>query len=317
MTLISDDPSWWPLINANRIGSYFVVIASAGVMYDWALTFGREVELVWRQRWSLVTFLYLSVRYLGIIYAIISILVFVPSISVTDAGCRIMFVTLNWLSMVVFVLLGVIMITRLHAMYSQSRKILIFLVAIFLAVNITGGVITAISMSNVSSDELILSGTYQCTAYYEGNDLILNSLTWILPTVWEVLTLCLALWIAVQYFRELRKPTTRWFIKDCSTVLMILMKTHVVYFASFVVVSCFNLVYLSPAISADTYALKTQIYIGFLQISLLAQRFVMGPRLILDVREFHAKLVAGSDAETGMTSVAFQNRVHVSTGSCV
>lgn len=264
-----------------------------------------------------MTFLYLSVRYLGIIYAIISILVFVPSISVTDAGCRIMFVTLNWLSMVVFVLLGVIMITRLHAMYSQSRKILILLVAIFLAVNITGGVITAISMSNVSSDELILSGTYQCTAYYEGNDLILNSLTWILPTVWEVLTLCLALWIAVQHFRELRKPTTRWFIKDCSTALMILMKTHVAYFASFVVVSCFNLVYLSPAISADTYALKTQIYIGFLQISLLAQRFVMGPRLILDVREFHAKLVAGSDAETGMTSIAFQERVHVSTGSYV
>jgi hypothetical protein len=43
----------------------------------------------------------------------------------------------------------------------------------------------------------------------------------------------------------------------------------------------------------------------------------MGPRLILDVREFHAKLVAGSDAETGMTSIAFQERVHVSTGSYV
>jgi hypothetical protein len=67
----------------------------------------------------------------------------------------------------------------------------------------------------------------------------------------------------------------------------------------------------------DTYALKTQIYIGFLQISLLAQRFVMGPRLILDVQEFHAKLVASSDAETGITSIAFQERVHVSTGSCV
>ncbi|KIK34731.1 hypothetical protein CY34DRAFT_812718 [Suillus luteus UH-Slu-Lm8-n1] len=142
------------------------------------------------------------------------------------------------------------MITRLHAMYSQSKKILIFLIAIFLAVNITGGVITAISMSNVSSDELILSGTYQCTAYYKGNNLILNSLTWILPTVWEVLTLCLAVWSAVQHFRELHKPSTGWFIKDCSTALMILMKTHVVYFAGFVAVSCFNLVYLSPAISA-------------------------------------------------------------------
>ncbi|KAG1787070.1 uncharacterized protein HD556DRAFT_1411143 [Suillus plorans] len=37
--------------------------------YDWALTFGQEVELVWRQPWSLMTVMYLSVRYLGILSA--------------------------------------------------------------------------------------------------------------------------------------------------------------------------------------------------------------------------------------------------------
>ncbi|KAG1744051.1 uncharacterized protein EDB91DRAFT_1124335 [Suillus paluster] len=61
MTVISNDPSWWPLINANRNSSYFAVAASVGVIYDWALTFGQEVELVWRQRWSLMTIMYLSV----------------------------------------------------------------------------------------------------------------------------------------------------------------------------------------------------------------------------------------------------------------
>ncbi|KIK45359.1 hypothetical protein CY34DRAFT_801721 [Suillus luteus UH-Slu-Lm8-n1] len=36
MTLvISDDPSWWPLINSYRVASYFVVAAFVGVMYDW------------------------------------------------------------------------------------------------------------------------------------------------------------------------------------------------------------------------------------------------------------------------------------------
>lgn len=49
------------------------------------LTFGQEVELIWRQRWSLMTVLFLSVRYLGITYAALIVLIFVPTISLTDA----------------------------------------------------------------------------------------------------------------------------------------------------------------------------------------------------------------------------------------
>ncbi|KAG1726189.1 uncharacterized protein EDB91DRAFT_1254448 [Suillus paluster] len=49
-----------------------------------ALTFIQEVELIWRQRWSLMMILYLSVRYGGTIYAVISIQVGVPTISVTN-----------------------------------------------------------------------------------------------------------------------------------------------------------------------------------------------------------------------------------------
>ncbi|KAG2045647.1 hypothetical protein BDR06DRAFT_433508 [Suillus hirtellus] len=61
MTMVPNDPTWWPTINAYRFSSNFVVAAFVGATYDWALTFGQEVELVWRQRWSLMTVLYLSV----------------------------------------------------------------------------------------------------------------------------------------------------------------------------------------------------------------------------------------------------------------
>lgn len=70
MTVISDDPSLWPFINANRLASYFVVAASVGAIYDWVLSFEQEVELIWMQRWSLMTILYLSVRYGGIVFAV-------------------------------------------------------------------------------------------------------------------------------------------------------------------------------------------------------------------------------------------------------
>lgn len=69
MPIISNDPSWWPLINATRIGSYFIglwrasrtimmvsdvvydhaVAAFAGVMYDWG-----EQDSITQSHWYLV-----------------------------------------------------------------------------------------------------------------------------------------------------------------------------------------------------------------------------------------------------------------------
>ncbi|KAG0700265.1 hypothetical protein DFH29DRAFT_1080753 [Suillus ampliporus] len=293
MTLVSNDPSWWPFINSSLISSYFVVASSVVMIYDWALTSGQEVELVWRQRWSLMTALYLSVRYVGIIFVVINIL------------CRMMYVALDWMSVTVNAILGVIMIVRLHAMYQQSRKVLILIVVIFLAFNITGGMIIVIFMRHVSGEVLILSGTHQCSVYSAGDTVLLNAMSWILCTVWEILALCLALWIAVKHFRELRRSSAGGIIEDCFTVLM---KTHVVYFASFVVVSCLELSYLSPTLSANLFSLETQTYLGCLQIFSVVQMFVLGPRLILSLREYNARLVTDSDAATAMTSIAFHVR---------
>ncbi|KAG2130824.1 uncharacterized protein EDB93DRAFT_1340363 [Suillus bovinus] len=59
MTIVSNDPSWWPLfyrlvessqilkLTQSNLGYVFPVAAVVGVVYDWALTFGQEVELVW------------------------------------------------------------------------------------------------------------------------------------------------------------------------------------------------------------------------------------------------------------------------------
>lgn len=56
---------------------------------------------------------------------------------------------------------------------------------------------------------------------------------------------------------------------------------------------------------------------GVLEIFLAVHTFVLGPRLLLSVREYHAKIVADSDTATSMTSIAFQEHVHVSTSSIV
>ncbi|KAG1787058.1 uncharacterized protein HD556DRAFT_1449112 [Suillus plorans] len=324
MTIFSNDPAWWPTINAYRFSSYFSVAAFVVVTYDWALTFAQEVELVWRQRWSLMTVLYLGVRYLGILYAAYvrkpdhpvpysdpladkysesSAQMSAIPLQLTVVPCRnvswIVYVVWNWTGVVIFALLWVTIITRLYAMYQRSRKILISLVVTFLVLNIFDGVVAVMAMVHASGEEIVFSGAHQCWITFTGDILFLNSVTWILGTVWEVSALCLAVWIAVKHFRELRQHSAGGIIGECFTVLM---KTHVLYFASFVAVSCFTLVLdFSPTFSTLQNSLGIQTFYGLLQILEIMQLFVLGPRLILGVREYGAKLVA--DSNTAIASI--------------
>lgn len=219
-----------------------------------------------------------------------------------------MYVALAWMGVVVSAVLGVIIIIRLHAMYWRSRKVLILLIVIFLAINVPNGVITARITMHSPGKELILSGTHHCNIGFDSYDQLLVAVTWVLTTVWETIALCFAGWIAMKHFRELQRSTGR-VIGDCFAVLI---KTHVLYFASFVATSSFHLSYLSPT---NSTSIGSQIYPC--QIFSLVHMFVLGPRLILGVREHYAKLVADSDTGTTMTSLAFQEHVHVSTCSSV
>ncbi|KAG2101150.1 hypothetical protein BD769DRAFT_188706 [Suillus cothurnatus] len=222
---------------------------------------------------------------------------------------------INGTNVVVTAMLGVIMIARLHAMYQRSRSVLIFLVIVFLAVNISCGVIAAMGLKQAAAEVLVLSGTYTCDYGYEGDIQPLIITIWVLNTVWEVSALCLAVWIAVKHFRDLRRfgLSTGSTTGDCFRVLI---KSHVFYFASFVGVSCLQLILVSPYFS-NLDSVGAQILFGVFQILLSVQMFVLGPRLILSVREYHAKLMAESDAETSMKSVVFQEHVNVPTSSIV
>ncbi|KAG1786725.1 hypothetical protein EV424DRAFT_1551365 [Suillus variegatus] len=315
MTYVSNDPSYWPYISANIFLNYWIVAAGIVVVYDWVLTLGQEIELIWRQRWSLMTVLYLTVHtlYWNTVFCCLSSEQY--AIGVVDRCSTIAYYATSGTMVALTAMLGVIMIARLHAMYQGSRTMLMFLIIIFLAVNIACEVIAAISINDTVAEELILSGTHVCSYTYDGEAQLLSSITWILNTVWEVLALCLSVWVAVKHFRELRRlgPSTGSTIGDCFRVLI---QSHVLYFASFVSVSCIQLASLSPEIM-NSNSIGVSILGGVVQILSVVQMFVLGPRLILSVREYHAKLVAYSDAETSMNSIVFQEHVHVSTSSTV
>jgi len=63
--------------------------------------------------------------------------------------------------------------------------------------------------------------------------------------------------------------------------------------------------------------MAAEIFSDMIPIAQVVQMFVLGPRLILSIRDYQAKLVTNSDEGTAMTTIAFQEGVQVSTGGGV
>ncbi|KAG2117584.1 hypothetical protein DEU56DRAFT_919041 [Suillus clintonianus] len=349
---VSNDPTWWPFLSGTQFSSYFQVASFAVVVYDWALTFAQEFELIWvsrvpyqkqsnaansgqRQRWSFMTILYICVRYIGLLYSLYHLRTILSpspgdrhseySAATPDTPILIQLLTallhrgnilyfiIIWIPVVVNAMLGAIMMTRIHAMYGRSSKILIFLAVLLLVFTIATGVVSVIANLGYSGGEAVLSGYYVCL-YSLNTDAIFLNYDVVIPTViWEILAFLLAIRIVIKHFRELQQLQRGSTIRDCFTVLM---QSHMLYFLAFVVTACFSLGQLSPTITFST-GLGGDVYDGILSIAQVLQMCVLGPRLILSVREYNTKLVAKSDEGTHMTSIAFQAGGDASTGGDV
>jgi len=199
-------------------------------------------------------------------------------------------------------MLGVIMVTRIYAMYQGSKKLLVFLVVMLLACTIASGYV--VGMISTGMQETVASGCITAST------INLNPTSMISTTIWEILALFLTVRIVIKHFRELGQSLTGSTIGDC---FRILIESHVFYFVTFATVACFTLGSLSLHIMG-TYTMGNDIYDGILLIAEILQMFVLGPRLVLAIREHHTKVMARADGGTGMTSIAFHAGEDVSTG---
>lgn len=103
------------------------------ISYEYLLLLDKEVKYVWKRPWSLMSCLYLVVRYFGLFLALLcgfwGGLLYIP-----ESPCYILVVIIEWGFSVYFCFAEAILIWRLYAICSQSKLLLYVLVGLFLPI---------------------------------------------------------------------------------------------------------------------------------------------------------------------------------------
>ncbi|KAF9556699.1 hypothetical protein CPC08DRAFT_820322 [Agrocybe pediades] len=141
-------------------------LAMAVVMcYDYALTIDREIDLIWRSKWSLPKVLFLLTRYYGLSIAVFGLYILFGDQSTDEVSLA----YLRWstFSAYSFSLLtqGVLQI-RVYALYNSNKRILAFMLLFFVTSTVVAGRAAIGEMvlfrpGNVKSIDL--AGTRMCT----------------------------------------------------------------------------------------------------------------------------------------------------------
>ncbi|EGO27180.1 hypothetical protein SERLADRAFT_460120, partial [Serpula lacrymans var. lacrymans S7.9] len=132
----------WEIANILQITRFCQLSAAVVALYDHALLMQREMDLIWRRQWSLITFLYVVIRYAGDVVLVAGAV----SLRCQMHGIFCIFTPMGiqlqiWGSLVFLLAMQATFILRVYAMYRQSKKIIFFLSFLLLVEGIIGSII--------------------------------------------------------------------------------------------------------------------------------------------------------------------------------
>ncbi|KAJ7628498.1 hypothetical protein FB45DRAFT_38968 [Roridomyces roridus] len=119
-----------------QLGIYIQVACLSLLVYDTLLNIDRELNYIWRSRWSLVKCLYLWARYAAVLDTAFAVTKhFVLGVSPT--GCARMIFFDNVFAALGIAFAEVILMIRTYALYKKSRKILVFFILMWICLVVT------------------------------------------------------------------------------------------------------------------------------------------------------------------------------------
>jgi len=119
-------------LNTLKLISYFDAAASTMFVYDYFLTLGMEIDLVWTGRWTFMKVLYIAQRYMPFIDSVLLVLYREHLQNPTSRQCRSLIMASDWLMVIGIGFSEIILTTRVWAVWNRSPKVAVLLSALFL-----------------------------------------------------------------------------------------------------------------------------------------------------------------------------------------
>ncbi|KIJ61609.1 hypothetical protein HYDPIDRAFT_189505 [Hydnomerulius pinastri MD-312] len=270
---------------ALQLNDYLSVGILAAISYNYVLTFLQEIEYVWLRPWTSMSTMFLVVRYLGLSMALLQGLgdtsfVYEP-VPVRTA----LYLFTRSASIVFSAVANLVMILRVFAMYNRSRLVLGILLIISILHDMTAIVYLGVygnPSRSLSVTEIEVGDTLLCSLASTVGQKV-NSLFYIPGIVLGVLLCTFALVQFARHSLEMHKALGKW---QPNRYMTLLVQEGVLYF---VVALYFNIVNLVLLVAPVSW------YVGdtLLVLSTLSDivPYVLAPRLIISMREFHSHVV--------------------------
>ncbi|KAG1874850.1 hypothetical protein F4604DRAFT_1955230 [Suillus subluteus] len=269
------------------------------ISYDYMLQFEKEVTFVWERRWSVMSYLYLAVRYFGIVHVMICAiwggLIYIPeapyvrivSISYStetslahheiEIGYG-MFLFMKWSFSVYLCLAEFILIWRLYVLYNQSKFILYLLLGLFLpivALYIWVNIWLWSRPSAISVQEIIITPNIKyCTTFYHIG--VMPALYASIPVIcYDIFLVVLAIAVLRKHLKERKELEMK-----PNTYVVMIVRHHVIYFVLNLASHIFMAILWANLSTAVRY-----LVLLFKDTAPL----IIAPRLIISIWDTHAK----------------------------
>ncbi|KAF8125332.1 hypothetical protein EV363DRAFT_638843 [Boletus edulis] len=132
------------LLEPVVLSNYLTFVVITAVVYDYVLTFSREIEYIWCKPWTRVSAMFVVIRYIGLCWVVTSALLgstFVPGPLEVST---VVYLLTSWTFVLFFCATDLVMILRVYTLWKRSKAILYILLFIFLVKTIIDIVFTGI-----------------------------------------------------------------------------------------------------------------------------------------------------------------------------
>ncbi|KAK7040586.1 hypothetical protein R3P38DRAFT_428577 [Favolaschia claudopus] len=262
-------------------------------VYDYILTFDREVSLIWASQWSLTKILFLVSRYSAVVDLPMALYYsMAPHIAVKH--CSRLHEAISWSIFVGISVAEVILVVRTYALSGCNRYVLLIFLSLWASGTCVCIVLVVLFFRSAVYEPPPFAGIPGC--YLASGNKVILTMPFILVLSYDTNIMAYTLWLGINKHRHLKSP-----LKN------ILYRDGITYYIVLSAISLLNVLILESPIIPQTalQGLGTHVFF-FLLVFLSVMHSILSTRIILHIRAVDRWTRMESTAVLSETDIVFR-----------